>query len=789
MYGSVATKEHADEEEVMSWTEICSVFCLTGLALTAVIAPGCGSNGGCVDLSGAKIIAGADSTSVERFVASVLAEEVELRTGLSWEFEPTLTAGPAVRLRILTNDGIPPEGFRITSGAGCVVDIVASDKRGLLFGVGHFLQKLHWRQGAAGLPEPLHITTSPAYPIRGHKLGYTNTPNTYDAWTVEQYDRYIRELALSGANMIENNWPDPGPPIAPMVVRPSVMNAEMSRIAAKYGLDFWLDIAVHADLSNPEERTGHLQRVEEVVSQCSQINEVFVPGGDPGHNHPSLLLPYMEEMAEVIRRHHPEAGIWVSLQKFEPEKVEFFFNYLDEHSPTWLTGIIDGPWGPPVDVLAERLRGRYPICTYPDLTHNVRCQNPVPWWDPVYAFTLGREAANPRPMHFAGVFRECMSASRGFFSYTEGVHDNVNLVVWNALGWNPNADVREVMQDYARFHFGADVVERAAEGILALERNWYGALAENASVDSTLALWQQLEAANPQLADNWRWQLCLLRAYYDAYVRHRSMAEEALQAEALALLANAGERGSDAVMTEALAVLARAETDSVRPEWRAKIFEMGDRLHTSIGMQLSMEQGATRPERGAVLDFVDLPLNDRWWIEDEFTRIRGMGSEAQKVARLTTLAAWEAPPEGSFYDDIGNVAKSPHVVKPTDVLADPLFKRTPYPFFMWWENGRSRAKRAWQSDVHWPTMVYNDLDPAAQYMVRTTGRGPHILRMNGEIVQPTTSTEEMGEFRLYPVPSAAIAGGSLTLTWGDPDEGNIHWRQWSRVNEVWLLKN
>ena len=48
------------------------------------------------------------------------------------------------------------------------------------------------------------IATSPAYPIRGHQLGYRNTANSWDAWTVDQYEQYIRELALFGSNCIEN---------------------------------------------------------------------------------------------------------------------------------------------------------------------------------------------------------------------------------------------------------------------------------------------------------------------------------------------------------------------------------------------------------------------------------------------------------------------------------------------------------------------------------------------------------------------------------------------------------
>ena len=64
-----------------------------------------------------------------------------------------------------------------------------------------------------------------------------------------------------------------------------------------------------------------------------------------------------------------------------------------------------------------------------------------------------------------------------------------------------------------------------------------------------------------------------------------------------------------------------------------------------------------------MLDFLNYPLNNRWWLEDELAKARKLPNEAEKVAQLETLARWEHPGPGSFYDDIGNVAKSPHEVR------------------------------------------------------------------------------------------------------------------------------
>ena len=90
---------------------------------------------------------------------------------------------------------------------------------------------------------------------------------------------------------------------------------------------------------------------------------------------------------------------------------------------------------------------------------------------------------------------------------------------------------------------------------------------------------------------------------------------------------------------------------------------MCEALFKSIALQTSMSKyQASGAERGCILDFVDHPLNNRWWLEDEFAAIAKLPSEPEKLARLELLRTWEHPGPGSFYDQVGNVAKSPHVV-------------------------------------------------------------------------------------------------------------------------------
>jgi hypothetical protein len=435
-----------------------------------------------------------------------------------------------------------------------------------------------------------------------------------------------------------------------------------------------------------------------------------------------------------------------------------------------------------VEETRRRLPAGVKLRLYPDVTHNKLSQFEVPEWDQAYALTLGREAVNPRPVEYAAIHNRYAALSDGFISYSDGMHDDVNKTVWSALGWDAGRDVRDILVEYCRLHFSPALAEEMADAILALERNWRGPLASNGAVEATLRWWRDLDGRSPELRGNWRWQMCLLRANYDAYVRRRLMQDTKLEQEANAWMGRAAELGPEAAMKNAAEVLNRAVKAPAGAELRERIVELCERLWQSIGLQSSVEKyHASGAERGAVLDFIDNPLNNRWWLEDEFAQIRKMPGEAEKVKRLRELAEWENPGEGSFYDDLGNIAKMPHVERGEGEDHDPLF--------WWWNNGRSRARLSWQVTM-WPkAIVYEGLYPNGKYVVRTSGYGQALLKIDGGRVQPTIDGREMGEFKEFPVPAGCLADGRLELTWDRAgDEEHLNWRQKSRLAEVWLLK-
>ncbi len=414
--------------------------------------------------------------------------------------------------------------------------------------------------------------------------------------------------------------------------------------------------------------------------------------------------------------------------------MDWIYEQVNGTALPWFGGLVAGPSSPALAVTRARLHPRYRLRDYPDITHTVRAQYVVPDWDPAFAVTLGREPINPRPVFYANLHDRIASHTDGFISYSDGVNDDVNKAIWSRKAWDPGAGPRDILIEYARLFFGDAVAERAADGLLALEKNWEGPLASNGSIDGTLAVWQRLESDVPALRGEWRWQQALLRAYYDAYTRHRGLRESGIGRRATGALLDARTAGTAAAISRARAILAEADSAGPHDGWRARLVELGGQLFDSIGMQLDTPTyKASGTERGAVLDFLHYPLNDRWWIEDEMARASALPDEGARVARLETIATWDTPGPGSFYDDIGHVGRSPHVQKARVSGANPPeLDDGPSPHFTWEDGGRSRKRLSWQVSLRWPiALVYEQIDPAASYVVRLNGNGEVRLRING----------------------------------------------------------
>ncbi|MEO9894108.1 hypothetical protein [Aurantibacter sp.] len=750
-----------------------------------------------LDLSKATVlISPAINSNFQKTATTVLTEEIKKRTQLNLTLSDKKLSKTIIALALSTDKNIAnlkvpqrdydnvefkKEGYRLVYENKVdknILWIIGADKRAILYGIGKLLRTANMSEGQFSVASTLDISEAPQYELRGHQFGYRNTANSWDSWTIEQFDQHFREQVLFGANSFENiPFQKPNSSVH-FKVDPQKMEVELSKICDKYDAEYWVWTPAPKDLTIENAPEEGLKEQEEFYARVPRLDGVFVPGGDPGDNHPSVLMPYLEKLSTLLKKHHPDAGIWVSLQGFEEEKVDYFFNYLNENKPEWLRGLVYGPSSPPIQLERELLSKEYKHRFYPDITHTVRCHYPVDNWDQAFALTLGREPSNPQPKYYAKLFNQDSQYTDGFITYSDGSHDDINKVVWSQLGWNPNVDINNTVLEYCRFYFGNNVAEGATIGVFSLEKNWDGPLIGNGIVKETLSLWQQLETENPQLQDNWRWQQLIMRAYYDAYIQDRLTYEKNLEVEAYKILAHAKNKGIEQTMLEALVHLQKADSLPVAQDLKNKVFEYAEALFKSVGAQTSVPKyNASGFERGAILDLIDYPLNNRWWLEDEFKKIETLKTEEEKLARIKFLRTYDNPSEGSFYDNISS-ADAKHVTSKTDDAID----------FLWEKDGLSRKRLSTQLFQFTPELEYDELDSNSNYIIRVSGYGEALLRANGERLKPTNYEKDFEQFKEFPLSKELIKDGKLKITFDKPDEEHLNWRKQSRVTDVWVLK-
>jgi len=516
-------------------------------------------------------------------VQAILAEEFQLR-GCACPVEVAFEADP----------GMDKDAFSIKQEGGALT-ITAQGRRGWTYGIGRLLRKTEIKDGVATLICGIAGDYAPLKPIRGHQLGFRGNNNTYDAWTPEQFRRYQREMMFYGCNIAEHVPDEIGNTSPLMPMQPNEILPHLSDICDELDMDLGLWYPIND--KQPEDEAYEERR--RIFNSLKRLDYVFIPGSDPGDLLPPELFKRGGDYTALMREKHPGAKMWISAQMPHESPwwpIQFAAELKKE--PDWLEGVIMGPnhaFSP--DGLRRVTPQRYDVRLYPDITHNVRCEYPVHYtrddWHYALTCTLSRESVNPRPREFQMLHRQTRGFVSGSVSYSEGVNDDCNKMLWTDMDWFGEAITpRETLLDYARLFFWGVEPEDVAAALQMLEHNWEGDPAENPGIDDCLALWESILAKHPGQAENWRFNLHLFRAKCDAYVRGKLIFER------------------DAI--------ARRDWDAQYPSGRELLFPLGKTLFEQIGIQLDVESfGGKSWERGCVLDTIDRPITDLPWLRKQ----------------------------------------------------------------------------------------------------------------------------------------------------------------------------
>jgi len=336
-----------------------------------------------------RIVIAADAIPPLRRAAAYLQAQVAKHTGWTWPIVSDAEGGAADVLLIGPEGPTAAEEVAIHTGsAGSpAVTLTASSASVCLAAVARLLCLLRLEPGLAWLP-PTSLRERPAYPVRGHTFANHKQTNTYDKWSLAEWEEYLTDMAAWGANIAifyplhPARWPGALPFDEPRWFDSPAKEAEFDRqwevqtalptlcreLGLRYGL--WMPVndifpeevardpgltrhgGPYVCVSVPEARRRVRAIRQRLFAALPHIDVLFFPskddGGCPGceHCHPwaPVYLDLAKEQYQIARAHHPDCRVWLAQQGLAAHESALVLQWLDRERPDWVEGMAFGPF-------------------------------------------------------------------------------------------------------------------------------------------------------------------------------------------------------------------------------------------------------------------------------------------------------------------------------------------------------------------------------------------------------------------------------------------------------------
>jgi len=785
------------------------------------------------------VVVGKRASDVEQRVADVLAKRIAFRADVACSVVPEQEAG-AAQADLLIYLGMPathdalaalclkhgvatptvrdpgPEGFAVRTareGDRAIILAAGVDKRGVVYSAGEILRQVTCNDGSIAVPE-INVRTAPAYRWRGF--------SPRDEVTMLNLAFAGGNLCgggkafdlMDGAGFRPNEWVSKKP-------YPKEWQSPTEREVG------WVCPSV------PAARKALLAQWDEVFKKHADADVVRFFAGDPGGCRCPKCSPWgktfvhlCEDMAKIWLKYHPHSSIQIANQDLDNAGDIAIFDYLNEKPRKWLYAICYGPGsnamsryfrnelrddlftypgaGPVNRYLRETLNNipKYQkIVFYTDITHWISSQNQLPHPEAHLVAVYGRRTFHVRPRQLYSIFQATMSFSEGDLPYSEGTFDELNQYLWERLLWNPNRPLEDILVEYCRMNFGAAAAPEMMEAIFQLEQNLQTPLAGNDGTDRYYTLVKSAGWKIPAqiMRHDFRWRLYMQKAALDKYVQLWLRRQMDLRDRTTQVVGRALAAGDADAATAAAAILDEApetpEMAGLHAEAERLAKEMAD-LDPRVGAHFILLpetpddlklQDWERYKYRLNLDFVGLG-----WMRGQMERAKP-AQGAERLRLLQEMVSYQDPGPGGFYDDLGGLEGSSHLVHGETVNGsrwlDP--ENRPSANTLAYTFGRGKGKGV--------TLRYDGLDPQAQYKVRLTMVAPrlpaammppgqvrraqsivangHYLARDVEIPLYTARQFE------YDIPQEVTRDGALDLWLESGNEGGA-----TVASEVWLIK-
>ena len=727
--------------------------------------------------------------NASRYAAELFSNEIFERTNV----KPGIVESKENAFVAFVADGSieDKDTFIITESNGTLT-VTAKTIRGLIFGYSLFLRKSKFVKNEIILVEDICGNHKPQKKIRGHQVGYRTTPNTYDAWDYNQYFRYYLDMMAFGTNTCEHNTTKFGK----KEMNPLMQYTQEEFVTEASRLADTVDIDVSLWHANDDKETEEeaLAIREKLYSQIPRIDAVFPPGGDPGNMYSDAFVERCKKISHILKKIHPDAQMHPSAQA--PHAYRDWGDTLIKElskEPDEIDALIMGPnHAFPMHELRKKTPSKYPLRFYPDITHNLRCEYPVNFLEDDWHFalcnTLSRESVNPRPTELRTLHRTFAPYTIGSVSYSEGVHDDVNKMIWSALEWDKDADLREILLDYSRmFLYEADE-EKIADTILLLEKSWQGDPVENPCIDFAYNNLCEIKSRYPSLCENWRFMLLYFRGCCDKLVKMRRIFENKLINKAKALLKNN-------CIEKAIETL-ETPFDECYIDLRNELEILAEKLFRLIGIQLDVEHYyADSWERGATLETIDNNVSDKAFILEKLKYALTLES-SEKEKFIKRLLNRNQTDTDEVYYSVALHGLNTLGIRQTgefymDIQGDrPYTKKTPLPMSMTkvFDHFTFRANfGGFENDCDYTlTIVYkSDNNPdISNHRITVNGKILYEGAQYGGSKNPVFDKEMLApgfESASYPLHKEIFINGTLELEISEPEAG-------FKFCELWIKK-
>ncbi len=620
--------------------------------------------------------------------------------------------------------------------------------------------------------------------------------------------------------------------------------------------------------SVPEARQELLRSVEAAFSKSPHFDYVSFSGGDGGGCECDRCKPYgavfirlVEDYATIVHKYHPDAQVMFTNQKFDNEDDLAIFAYLRDHPNTGIRAFCVGPgsdamsWQPGhrqhhrmdlfryprfgpfsryMQEIVHQLPPNVDLAFYNEITHWRYAQhayvqayprpdkdgNHPPHWnhfiyermpDPYLTQVYDRLTFFAWPRFYRWVFGEVVRYGLGDCTHSSGTHDHFNQWMWQRLLWSPHRTVEDVVDEYCRAWFGPEAAPLMARAIVLMEEylQWDRdrPITQKTSIDRYYDLVMRAGNAMPAhlRVKSWLWREFAQKAAIDKRTKLAVAQQMALQRSierdiAAALSASDKSDKSDRsdLVTRCLRRLASMKETPAMRRLREEAVRLGEESNALYGVR---SEGLVSLDH----DFIGLG-----WLKRQLERARAAtGDERREL--LATIADYENPGPGGFYDNLGTYEHAPHLVN-----GYPYDHGQPYVGEMLDEGNRisQRTMAYTQHEDRGLELRYEGLDPNARYRIRFTLVRPwfqprYAQHMNQKaqsiyadgipLAEGLELPEKMSDFFTFGIPPEATRDGTLTISFrkmpdvAAGDRVSVErWRNcggWGTLcSEVWLMK-